>query len=436
MGNYAEAESLYRQALDIRRTALGEEHPDMAHTLTYLAALYKKMGQYDKAEPLYRQALKIQRTVLGDNHPAMASSLYNLAALEILLGNPAAALENMLEAAKIDDRMITRVFSISDEQRIQKYIKTFQGNYFVLLSNFSQHYSALKAYTPRVLDVILKRKAITLELLAIRRDHILTNKHPHLESKFQELKNAQKAVSRLLVEGSGDQDQQRISLLEQQIETLEKELAAQVPQVELQQKLEQANHKVIASLLPQDSSLVEFVWYKPYDFQRNTFLSPRYLVFFLSNDAEEEIQVLDLGEASAIDELIAQYRKLICDEGDRILAERENKRNIGVIPTQQKPSEAHTPTCGQQLYETLFSPMIEKLRGRTHLIIAPDGNITLLPFEILPQPNGRYVVEDFELHYVDSGRDLLRFEYREEPLSPPLMERIGRGHQRSDGKVL
>ncbi len=40
MGDYAAAEPLYRQALEIRRMALGEDHPDYAASLNNLAGLY------------------------------------------------------------------------------------------------------------------------------------------------------------------------------------------------------------------------------------------------------------------------------------------------------------------------------------------------------------------------------------------------------------
>ena len=45
MGNYAAAEPLLRQALEIRRTALGEDHPDYAASLNNLAVLYCDDGQ-------------------------------------------------------------------------------------------------------------------------------------------------------------------------------------------------------------------------------------------------------------------------------------------------------------------------------------------------------------------------------------------------------
>ena len=59
-GSYAEADPLYKQALDIKKSALGEDHPDYATSLNNLAGLYDNMGSYDQAEPLYKQALDIK----------------------------------------------------------------------------------------------------------------------------------------------------------------------------------------------------------------------------------------------------------------------------------------------------------------------------------------------------------------------------------------
>ena len=78
---YAEAEPLYKQAMEIDRTALGEQHPDYATSLNNLAGLYRAMGRHTEAEPLYKQAMEIKRTALGEQHPGFAVSLNNLALL-------------------------------------------------------------------------------------------------------------------------------------------------------------------------------------------------------------------------------------------------------------------------------------------------------------------------------------------------------------------
>jgi len=77
-GRYSEAESLYRQALALKRKLLGQEHPDVATSLNNLAGLYESQGRYSEAEPLHSQALALRRKLLGEEHLDVASSLNNL----------------------------------------------------------------------------------------------------------------------------------------------------------------------------------------------------------------------------------------------------------------------------------------------------------------------------------------------------------------------
>ena len=91
MGKYAKAEPLLQEALQIRRKALGNQHPDTATSLDNLATLYRDMGKYAKAEPLYEEALQICRKVLGNRHPDTATSLNNLAELYRDMGDYAKA---------------------------------------------------------------------------------------------------------------------------------------------------------------------------------------------------------------------------------------------------------------------------------------------------------------------------------------------------------
>ena len=47
---------------------LGSNHPDVAQSLNNLALLYYSQGKYAEAEPLYRRALEIFEKVLGHDH--------------------------------------------------------------------------------------------------------------------------------------------------------------------------------------------------------------------------------------------------------------------------------------------------------------------------------------------------------------------------------
>ncbi|MEM9003554.1 MAG: tetratricopeptide repeat protein [Cyanobacteria bacterium P01_F01_bin.86] len=83
---YAEAASAYEQAVQLRETQLGPEHPSTAMSLNNLALLYRSMGRYDEAEPLYVRSLAIKEAQLGPEHPSTATSLNNLAGLYESMG--------------------------------------------------------------------------------------------------------------------------------------------------------------------------------------------------------------------------------------------------------------------------------------------------------------------------------------------------------------
>jgi len=100
-GRYEEAEPLYLQALDIRRSQLGDTHPFTATSLNNLAVLYQSQGRYADAEPLCLQALDIWRLQLGETHPFTATSLNNLAELYQSQGRYADAEPLYLQALDI-----------------------------------------------------------------------------------------------------------------------------------------------------------------------------------------------------------------------------------------------------------------------------------------------------------------------------------------------
>jgi len=80
-GKYAKAELFYTQALEIWEKALGPDHQYVATSLSNLAELYRSQGKYTEAEPLFKQALEISEKALGPDHRYVATSLNNLALL-------------------------------------------------------------------------------------------------------------------------------------------------------------------------------------------------------------------------------------------------------------------------------------------------------------------------------------------------------------------
>jgi tetratricopeptide (TPR) repeat protein len=99
---HAEAEGLYREAVAITREAVGEGHPTYAIQLNNLAGVVQAQGRHEEAEGLYREALEIDRVTIGERHPDYAIHLSNLAGVVRAQGRYAEAEELYREALEID----------------------------------------------------------------------------------------------------------------------------------------------------------------------------------------------------------------------------------------------------------------------------------------------------------------------------------------------
>jgi tetratricopeptide (TPR) repeat protein len=106
MVDYKAAEPYYKQALEIRKKVLGEEHPDYASSLNDIGRLYSNMGDYKAAEPHYKQALEIRKKVLGNEHPDYASSLNSLGVLYLNMVDYKAAEPYFIQALEIRKKAI------------------------------------------------------------------------------------------------------------------------------------------------------------------------------------------------------------------------------------------------------------------------------------------------------------------------------------------
>ncbi len=86
-GNYEEAEQLYRQTLALRTEILGGQHPDTLTSMHGLANTISNQGNYEEAEQLHRQTLALRTEILGGRHPDTLRTMHNLAFVISGLGN-------------------------------------------------------------------------------------------------------------------------------------------------------------------------------------------------------------------------------------------------------------------------------------------------------------------------------------------------------------
>ena len=430
-GDYTQAEYFTKRALEMRRRAFGDTHLDVASSLSSLAVLYDGQGRYNEAEPLYREALAVQRSVLGDvPHPDVAQTLRHIGALYAATNRPAEALDLAQQAAVIDDQIMGQVFSMGSENQRLMYLSTLQEALDSFLSLILYHLSHSLPAVQLGLDLVLRRKALSAEVLMVQREAVLQGRYPALRSTLEELITLRTQIARKLLMGPGPEDntayQHALRTWRAQQEQMESELAHHIPEMNLARKLREVNRHLVAGALPPDAVMVEFVCLDGVNFHaipaqgQSQWQPAHYLAFILVSQDAERVRVIDLGDASAINALIHAYSSYVSRE-PLLASSQDPSRQKGTLPEQRGDGRnlvaglirrgpgVEGDASGRSLRRFIFDPLVPAFRGHKRLLLVPDGDLALLPFEVLPTDDGGYLIDEYQISYLSAGRDLLRF---------------------------
>jgi len=105
-GDFDEAVRLPNEALAALRTALGDDHPEVAESLRGLGNTLKEKGDLDGAEPAYRDALLIDRRLYGNENYTVAFDLSVLSDIAIAKGDDATAELLLRESLGIQRKVV------------------------------------------------------------------------------------------------------------------------------------------------------------------------------------------------------------------------------------------------------------------------------------------------------------------------------------------
>ena len=407
---YPEAESFCKQAIEIERRHFGETHPQLATSLHNLALIYYQIGNYAAAEPLFQKALELDRDSLGEDHILYASDLRGLAQLFIATQRETEAIELLKKAEAINDSVLLQIFSVGSAQKRTAYIKHILNDFNAFISLVCKSLGQSSEAVWAALDLALRRKAIGVEALAAQNKVMTENRYPHLKRKFQEQAHLRSKIAQKNLSSSRSDIVSHIQLLrkwESQLETLETELSAQIPEMRLTQKLHKVNRQAIAAALPDGSALVEYVSLYERDVKAvlkygiPRWQSNRYIAFILIAKEPDEVHMIDLGLAEPIDQMLNEFKASIT--GEKFI---DGTRHLGELTSLSSSEIIHQ--LGNALRAKIFDPLLPALEGYKRLFLSPDGSLVHLPFEVLPTQNTYHLIDEYSISYLSTGRDILR----------------------------
>jgi CHAT domain-containing protein len=236
-------------------------------------------------------------------------------------------------------------------------------------------------YKGRVLDAVADNVAL------LRR-----SVQPRDRAVFEQLAEVATQLSALTYQGAGQLSaaayRQRVDKLGQQQEALQVQLAKRSS--DFRRQVSPVTLAAVRSALPEDAALVEwfrFTVFDPAQLAAPTRRLAHYAAYVLTRHRDPV--VIDMGEAELIDSLVSDFRGALSD---------------------RRRSDVKARAAA--LTDKLIGPLRPHLRDYRHWLISPDGSLNLIPVGALLDEWGEYLVQQVEISYLTSGRDLLRFNTR------------------------
>ena len=396
----------YMRALEIYEGQQVPNLPCISDVLQKLAGICFRVGQWDEDRRYLELALALDERMLPANSPDVAGTRWMIAVADIAAGRVAEGLESCWNVLTFSDAFDGSVLRAIGECQRMAYLRDRRRMLGVFLSATRAANSAY--WDRRAFDRVLRTKQLSLDAGCLERTAVLAGRDRDLRKRLEKLAELRRQVVRFAFDSPGAPQSNACPYheLKSRWSRCETELARQVPELALAERLREVDAAAVSAKLAADATLIEFVRFELRDFKRPNTPIPshgeHYLAFIASAAGPDELRVIPLGPAQPIDDLIVDFLSLF-------------KQQQGTGRSGVPASDAATAALrskwleqGNKLYQALLAPLSPFQPGQW-LILAPDGTLGLLPFAVLPTPEGGFLVERHPISYVGCGRDLLRF---------------------------
>ncbi|HEY0467494.1 MAG TPA: CHAT domain-containing tetratricopeptide repeat protein, partial [Polyangiaceae bacterium] len=397
--DYVAAEALLRQALKAASVA-GPGNPLAVATTLGLAQLLTVKKDFSGAERLLQQTEQALEQAAGKEHPALVHVLFGKALVQWSRADPASAFQSMAQGLDLRERQLTRTLAIGSEEQRRLLLEDSDLGSDGAVALHAGAYRSQPAAMHLALLAILRRKGRLLDTVSnttrVLREH-LSEADGALLDRLRTLRGtiAARAIARSNALASAGPGGDEIAPLVAEADALEAQIASR--SALFQAAVEPITVERVAAAIPADATLVEIASYRPIAKRASAdqmWGAPRYVAYTLRSDGS--LQYADLGDAKTIDDAASAFRAALSRPG-----------------SDAKPS-------GRALDELVMRPIRQIVGSVKHLLIAPDGPLNVVPFGALVDEQDHYLIDDWRISYLSTGRELLKPKGIE-PRSSPVV---------------
>lgn len=404
-------------SLSVYERVLEPRHPMVARVRGALGIAEMFAGDLDRAEQDLRAAVAAltDEASLGTAFPDAPHFLAALEQLELRRGDHAAAVRARHEADVLRERFITQNLWTGSQARNLAYLLSpellLDADRAISLARSERSpESALEAF-----NVVLSRHGRAFEAAfdsfdRLRNRAVAAGYEPNeVETKLEGIQQAASALQHRIEKNSRNAEAIRqfvtdVERRSNEVIRMTGPIAARTVAVD-----------DVRSRLDRGSALVEYFVYRPFNplaAPQDSSGPPHYAAFVLERDTAPRF--LDLGDAKAID---ARVRTLLS------WVRLDSPDHPPSSEAEWHASEMFVRATARDLDRMIFEPVRALLSEDVRSIyVAPDGRLCELPFAVLVDQNGKYLVDRYVFTHLVSGRDLVRLASSPQPqLSAPVI---------------
>ncbi len=390
--DYRTAVAYNTRALSIRERMVGPDHPDVAHILTNLANIYRATGDYSRSLDTHLRALRIWEHAAGPYQDATLLSVGNIAKTYAAMGDVADAIAYQRRSDAMLEKQLALNLAIGSERQKLAFVRSAAERTDRTISLHLDQAPRNPEAGALAALVILQRKGrvqdAMIDVLAAVRQRVAD---PADRALLDRLNETTAELARLALNAPDPARPEERGLALARLEAQQEQLEATLSEHSAEFRAEAlcVTLEAVQAAIPERAALLEFAVFHPFDprAERNAeaYGPPHYAAYVLRR--HEAPAGVDLGETAGIDRAIKALRESLHD-----------------------PVGPDVTARARGLDERIMRRLRPFLGDATRLLVSPDGELNLVPFEALVDERGGYLIERYAIGYVTSGRDLLRMQ--------------------------
>ncbi|MEO5368961.1 MAG: tetratricopeptide repeat protein [Magnetococcus sp. DMHC-1] len=376
-----EAEGLFKKTLALRQEVLGASHMDTLRSMQDLAALYRDQGRSQEADTLFQETAQLEEKILGPQHPYTFETLNGWAMVKDALHDSEAALRLRHTVFLRRTEFLNRMMWVVGDNARAGYVTLH-------LPEYSDYLTLLSRLEParggeELLEAGLARKGLLLKVSSEIQQIARLTADPLLKKLIQELTATRKELATMTLSGpkegvSGEAHVKQLRAMEDRINTLEADLGR--ASLRFRQNVAAITVKDLVEKLPESSLLVDFLIYREGSSEKMV------AGLLRKENGQPKFGMVGYKDMEAIQKQVIKYRTILQDEN----AAEEDFKEVG-----------------NQLYNMIWKPLEEFIGKQANVYVIPDGILNIMPFNALVNDRKEYLLQNVDLHILNSSRDLV-----------------------------